>query len=61
MQQFDEEEIIEYAGDARYDDVFGNIYKLYEKYTNPMVRKTYSEKMQKVMDGKGAGRIAALL
>lgn len=61
VQQFDEEGIIEYAGDVRFDDVFTQIYKLYEKYEASELRKSYSEKMQHVMDGKGASRIAAIL
>lgn len=59
--QFDKDGIIEYAGDVRYDDVYKNIYRLYEKYTNFALRKLRSEKMQKVMDGRGAARIASLL
>lgn len=59
--QFHEDGIIEYAGDVRTDDVYANIYKLYEKYKSPELRKHYSRKMQKVMDGQGAARIAELL
>ena len=59
--QFHEDGIIEYAGDVRTDDVYANIYKIYEKYKDPELRKCYSGKMQKVMDGQGAARIAALL
>ena len=59
--QFHEDEIIEYAGDVRTDDVYANIYKLYEKYKSPELRKHYSREMQKVMDGQGAARIAELL
>ena len=61
VEQFDADGIIPYAGDVRKDDVYGNIYKLYEKCQNPAVRKQYSEKMQKMMDGRGAERIAVLL
>lgn len=61
VQQFAEEGIIEYAGDVRCDDVYDNIYRLYQEYQNPELRKAYSEKMQKVVDGQGAARIAALL
>lgn len=61
VKQFDEEGLIAYAGDVRYDDVYGNIYQLYKKYEKQELRKKYSRNMQQVMDGKGAARIAALL
>lgn len=61
VEQFDEDGLIPYAGDVRVDDVYDNIYRLYEKCKNPMIRKLYSEKMQKVIDGCGAARIASLL
>ncbi len=61
VQQFDKDGLISYAGDVRTDDVYGNIYRLYEKYENPQLRKRCSEEMQKVIDGRGAARIAALL
>lgn len=61
VEQFDEEGVIPYAGDVRKDDVYGNIYRLYEKCQNPIIRKQYSEKMQTVIDGGGAARIASLL
>ena len=35
------------------DDVYGNIYLLYQKCKNPGIRKQYSEKMQKVIDEQG--------
>lgn len=59
--QFDEDGLISYAGDVRKDDVYGNIYGLYEEYKNPDLRKKLSRRMQDVMDGQGAARIAALL
>lgn len=61
VQQFDKDDLIPYAGDVRTDDVYGNIYRLYEKCENPQFRKEVSEKMQKVIDGRGAARIAELL
>jgi len=61
VEQFDADGLIPYAGDVRVDDVYGNIYKLYEKCKNPMIRRRYSEKMQTVIDGRGAARIASLL
>ena len=61
VEQFDADGLIPYAGDVRTDDVYGNIYKLYEKCKKPSIRKQYSEKMQTVIDGQGAARIASLL
>lgn len=61
VRQFDADGLIPYAGDVRKDDVYGNIYHLYEKYKNPEIRKQVSRKMQMVIDGQGAARIASLL
>lgn len=61
VKQFEEDELIPYAGDIRCDKVYDNICYLYEMYKNVYLRKERSEKMQKVVDGQGAGRIAALL
>lgn len=61
VEQFDTDELISYAGDVRADDVYGNICKLYEKYKDMEIRKQASRKMQTVIDGRGAVRIAALL
>lgn len=61
VQQFEEDGLISYAGDIRSDDVYGNIYHLYEEHQSFRLRWERSKKMQKVVDGKGAGRIAALL
>lgn len=61
VRQFDEDGLISYAGDVRVDDVYGNIYRLYRKFEDSKLRKACSKKMQKVMDGQGATRIATLL
>ena len=61
VEQFDADGLIPCAGDVRVDDVYGNIYKLYVESKNPRLRKQYSEKMQMVIDGQGAARIASLL
>lgn len=61
VEQFDADGLIPYAGDVRTDDVYGNIYKLYEKCKKSSVRQQYSKKMQTVIDGQGASRIASLL
>jgi len=61
VQQFQEDELIDYAGDVRFDRVYENIYRLFEKYKDPNLRKKRSVKMQQVIDGRGAARIAELL
>lgn len=61
VHQFEEDGLIAYAGDVRKDDVYGNIYRLYTKYKDAGLRRGRSEKMQKVIDGQGAARIAELL
>lgn len=60
--KFQEEEMIDYAGDIRFDDVIGNITDLLERYhSDPALRRERSLKMQKRVDGEGAGRIADIL
>lgn len=61
VTQFHEDGLIFYAGDVRKDDVYGNICSLYERYKNPNFREELSGRMQEVMDGCGAARIAKLL
>ncbi len=61
VEQFEEDGIIAYAGDVRQDAVYENIGRLYEKYQTPRLRQEASGKMQSVIDGKGAERIAGLL
>ena len=61
VNQFDTDGLISYAGDVSSDEVYKKIYDLYEEYRNPDLRKERSKRMQKVMDGKGAARIAELL
>ena len=60
VHQFEQDGLIPYAGDVRYDDVYDNIYRLYQEYDALNLRKACSERMQKVIDGQGAARIAAL-
>ena len=60
MQQFEEDGLIDYAGDVRFDRVYENIYRLFEKYQDSDLRKKRSMKMQQVIDGRGAVRIAEL-
>lgn len=59
VRQFQEDGLIDYAGDARMDDIAGTINQYLTRYRNDFeLRKEKSEKMQKVVDGKGAERIA---
>ena len=61
VKQFHEDGIIAYAGDIRTDNVISNILKYLELYANQNIRYKKSEKMQKLIDGKGAFRIAESL
>lgn len=57
-----EDEIIDYAGDARWDDIVGNILSLLKLYhRNYTLREKRSFKMQALIDGEGARRIAEFL
>ena len=52
----------DYAGDVRRDNIFENTVSLYQKYDRDKeLRKARSIKMQQMVDGKGAGRIAKIL
>ncbi|MFW5630041.1 MAG: UDP-2,4-diacetamido-2,4,6-trideoxy-beta-L-altropyranose hydrolase [Acetivibrio ethanolgignens] len=62
VKQFQRDGIIEYAGDVRNDTVTENISQLLEKYwKNRDLREEKSKKMQALVDGHGAGRIAEIL
>lgn len=62
VRKFEEDDIIAYAGDARKEDITGTLMSLIEKYRKDMdLRAATSRKMQKLVDGKGAGRIADIL
>ena len=62
VRQFKEDGLIDYAGDARQDDIAGNINQYLNQYrTNSRLRKDRSERMQKMVDGKGAMRLAEVL
>lgn len=62
VEQFDKDGLIEYAGDVRKDDIFGKTAELFEKYDgNKALREERSLKMQQMVDGKGAKRIASVL
>lgn len=60
--KFDQDHLIDYAGDLRKDDVAGCIIEFLKSYHyNKNLRKERSRKMQKLVDGKGALRIAKLM
>lgn len=62
VREFQEEGIIDYAGDVRNINIFENINRLLDQYFHdPMLREERSERMQKLVDGKGAERIAETL
>lgn len=62
VKVFHENGIIDYAGDVRCDDVVKNILKYLDLYyKNEALRRDRSQKMQKLIDGKGAERIAECL
>lgn len=62
VRQFAADEMIDYAGDVRYEGTIGNIACIIEDYySNYEERKKRSRKMQGLVDGKGAQRIAQML
>ena len=62
VRQFQEDGLIDYAGDARMDDIAGTINLYLTRYRNDFeLRKEKSEKMQKMVDGKGAIHLAEAL
>lgn len=59
VRQFEEDGVIEYAGDARFDEVGTKVAELIRMYVNDKaLRQERSVKMQRLVDGKGARRIA---
>ncbi len=61
VKKFQEDGQIAYAGDVRMDDVVKNIKHCMEIYAAVSVRQEKSLQMQKLVDGKGARRIADVL
>ena len=62
VKQFEEDGLIAYAGDVRWDDIFGNMADLVGRYNqDESIRRERSLKMQTMVDGKGAKRIAKVL
>ena len=62
VRQFEEDELIDYAGDTRIDDIAENVNQYLKKYQDDwQLREKKSEKMQEMVDGKGAMRLAEAL
>lgn len=62
VEQFQKDELIDYAGDVRKTNIFENVKKLLNHYTqNYDLRKGRSRKMQQLIDGNGASRIVGEL
>ncbi len=62
VKTFHKDGIIDYAGDVREENVVGKINSLLNLYYgNCKLRQQRSEKMQGLVDGKGARRIAEIL
>lgn len=62
VKKFAEDGIIDYAGDVRIDNVVENIETLLEKYHyNVELRREKSRRMQQLVDGRGALRIAKVM
>lgn len=62
VRQFQEDGLIDYAGDVRCDDIAENVKQYLKKYKDDwQSRKKKSEKMQEMVDGKGAMRLAEAL
>uniref|UniRef100_N2B620 Pseudaminic acid biosynthesis-associated protein PseG n=1 Tax=Eubacterium plexicaudatum ASF492 TaxID=1235802 RepID=N2B620_9FIRM len=59
---FQEEQLMDYAGDVRDTDIFAKTATLLDEYRSRYgLRKNRSEKMQELVDGQGAIRIAKAL
>lgn len=54
---FSDNQLIDYAGDVRYDDICEKINTLMKKYEDYELRKEHSRRMQRMIDGQGAIRI----
>ncbi len=59
VREFQKEGIIDYAGDIRDTDIFENINRILNRYFHePALREERSKRMKKLVDGRGALRIA---
>lgn len=62
VRQFEQDKLINYAGDLRMDDVVDNVVNLIEKYQMDYeLRRKCSKRMQNLVDGKGSERLAQAL
>lgn len=61
VQRFDAEGLIFYAGDARSEEIEDAVEKCYLRYQDAALRADISHRMQSLVDGKGAPRIAEIL
>ena len=62
VKQFAFDGVIDYAGDLRCENVTKNVINLIEQYQKDIeTRKQRSQKMEKLVDGKGAIRLACKL
>jgi UDP-2,4-diacetamido-2,4,6-trideoxy-beta-L-altropyranose hydrolase len=58
VRQFKNDGLMPYAGDVRYDDFVSNILEYMEIMSQTDYRKEISAKMQRLIDGNGAERVA---
>ena len=61
VSSFDKKGLMPCAGDARKDDIHAGIVKLLDEMRSPETRKAISERLMKLVDGKGAERLAQAL
>ncbi|MBO7095539.1 MAG: UDP-2,4-diacetamido-2,4,6-trideoxy-beta-L-altropyranose hydrolase [Lachnospiraceae bacterium] len=61
VSSFDKKGFMPCAGDARTDDIYTNMAKLLDEFGSAAKRKEISEKLMKLVDGKGAERLAKAL
>ena len=62
VKRFAQDELIDYAGDVRCDDIFTKVVELYHQYDGKReLREQRSLRMQQAVDGRGAERIAKVL
>ena len=61
VSSFNEKGLMPCAGDARKDDIYRNIVKLLDELGPAGIRRDISAKLMKLVDGKGAERLAQVL